>query len=426
MKNLFVLFSIILISNISHSSVWVSTQEWTPEWEKQYSQWVQQNWNIHFFDKALLSNGQKNPYYGLKVDCADTVYSMRIIFAFEHSLPVEFNDPTTTGKRLTNKMSRWDQLAPKDRIRQFLLFIYGITSTSSLPDDTFSPQLNSRYIKAGSLLLTVHENHHSWTIQNIYSTGVPHLIYSSRVNAASSLTLLERSTWPNPAWVFQGNQTSTSHAGLRYWRPSDTINLPEWKVPGYSIEQYQIPIAKWNTVIQQKLASEQEQTEQKINRYLQSICAGINERISSVNESLIYRKKINNRCMNQTEFDDLSTPNRDRRIFDDILSLREIYQELTNKNELNQISESLNKQLSKLFPLIQETNYNEINQISEKAVDENSLCLTRLNSSQMIDLAQFYIRQSKNLISSNPNEDFDYRWGYKSGSSLHAGQCPRW
>ena len=105
MKYFILLFATLIGMSSAQASVWTEYNQWSPEWEQRYAEWVRDNWNINVFASRTLSNGQSNPYYGLHTDCADTVYSMRIIFSYENGLPFVINDPTGTGT-ISNKTIR--------------------------------------------------------------------------------------------------------------------------------------------------------------------------------------------------------------------------------------------------------------------------------------------------------------------------------
>ncbi|RLQ00127.1 hypothetical protein EAD98_01325, partial [Micromonospora sp. CV4] len=71
MKLILILITIALLGSPGQAAVWTDTNQWSAEWENQYSAWVKSEWNRYFFSRRLLPNGQANPYYGLRVDCAD-------------------------------------------------------------------------------------------------------------------------------------------------------------------------------------------------------------------------------------------------------------------------------------------------------------------------------------------------------------------
>ena len=221
------LLSITLLTGVStQAAVWSEVNQWSPAFEARFNEWVLTEWRADFFSRKTLPNGQSNPYYGMRMDCADTVYSMRIVFAYENRLPFVIQDPTASGKTISNKMSRWDGQSEINRLRNFLWYMYGVVSTRSLPNDTYPIAINRDSVRPGSLMLTTKKNHHSWTVKEILPIGVPHLVYNSVVGSASGFGLQERQSWPNPEWVFEGDASVNGHAGFRYWRPEAYLNKP--------------------------------------------------------------------------------------------------------------------------------------------------------------------------------------------------------
>ncbi|MBV2167654.1 MAG: hypothetical protein KUL82_03000 [Bdellovibrio sp.] len=420
------LFSISLILSASaQAAVWTEVNDWSATYENRFAEWVRSEWRVDFFSRKYLPNGQNNPYYGLRVDCADTVYSMRIIFAYENRLPFVAQDPTASGKTISNKMSRWDKENEITRVRNFLWFIYETMSTRSLPNDTYPIAISRDTIRSGALMATTKKNHHSWTVKEILPIGVPHLVFNSVVGSNSGYGLQERQSWPNPDWVFETDFTPAGNAGFRYWRPASYINKPVWEVPGYSEEQYRIPLNKWVRYVQNRLALRQETDNQLITRLMKTTCEGLTGRVIAVNDGLGYLKK-NSRCMDYATYDTYSTPNRDRRVFDDFMSLRRSYREILQINGGNQLSADLVNQLNKIFPAIQKSVATEAAQMAVQGQTASSVCVTEYLPGQSMDLAEFKRRLFLGLISNNPHDDGSYRWGELRGPSQRARSCQSW
>ncbi|MGZ3801439.1 MAG: hypothetical protein ACXVCL_14830 [Bdellovibrio sp.] len=407
------------------ASVWTDVNEWSPAYENRFAEWVRQEWRTDFFSRRYLPNGQRNPYYGLSLDCADTVYSMRIIFSYENHLPFVIQDPTASGKTISNKMHRWDFRTETNRVRNFLEFIYGTVSTLSLPNDTYPVAVSRDTIHAGGLIMTTHKNHHSWTVKQILPIGVPHLIFNSVLGSKWSLTLKERQSWPNPEWVFEGAYNPAGDAGFRYWRPERYINKPVWEVPGYSEEQYHIPIKNWVPYVQSRLAIRKETDEQTLKRLITSSCEGLTERVPSVKEGLDYLKG-HPRCMDYTAYDSYSTPSRDHRLFDDLMSLRRAYRQIIIENGGNSLPLDLIQKMNKIFPSINSSAAVENNQMPAQTINALSVCLTEYLPGKKMDLAEFKRRMFLGWVSNNPNESGQYRWGDLEGPSQHARQCSSW
>lgn len=426
MKSILVLlFSLFLLPH-AQASVWTEVNQWSPEWEARYADWVRNEWNINFFSTPLLPNGQKNIYYNLHVDCADTVYSMRIIFSYENKLPFVIQDPTGPGT-LSNKMSRWDSQHESDRIRNFLKFMYDMVSTHSLPNDTYPVALTRATVHAGGLIMTVKKNHHSWSIQDILPIGVPHLIFNSVLGSSSTTVLQERTSWPNPDWVFEGDQTPQGNAGFRYWKPVNMVRTPTWQIPGYSEEQYKQPLKSWNRWAQTRLALQQESDTQTMNRLTKTVCDEVQSRIPAVRDAVNFVNSKGGACISDyTTYDNYSTPSRDHRSFDDLISLRKAYREILQSNGGNQLSASLKAQLNKIFPLVNQKAAVEASRMVPQRVDGASLCVFNYASGKSIDLAEYKRRLFAAQISGNPMDPMEYRWGEMRGASSRARACPSW
>ena len=422
----FVFALITLFALSSQAAVWQNVNQWSPEMEQRYTDWVRHNWNINVFANPTQPNGQRNPYYGLRVDCADTVYSMRIIFSYENGLPFVVNDPSSSGRTLSNAMSRWDSQDQTSRIRNFLQFMYDNMSTHTLPNDTIPVAITPEYVHAGGLMMTVALNHHSWSVQDITSIGVPHLIFNSVLGSGTSVVLQERTSWPNPDWVFEGNQTPAGNAGFRYWKPIDYITQPNWNVPGYNEEQYRVSLGKWNDFAQGRLAIRKETDSAMMTRLIGVACDGATSRVSVVSDAVKYVNSTGGACMNYETYDNYSTPNRDQRVFDDIMALRRSYRSILRLNGGNQLSQAVKDQLNKLYPYIMDTAVNETRKMGVQSITATSLCPMTYDAGKRIDLAEFKRRIFAGMMSSNPLDGMEYRWGELRGPSSRAQACQSW
>lgn len=422
------IFSLIAFTTLSaQAQVWVDTNTWSPAWEERYVEWVRSSWQADIFARRRLPDGRTNPYYGMRADCADTVYSMRIIFAYENSLPFAALDPTGSGRLITNRMTRYNSIANRDeRFRQFLWHIYGTLATVTLPNDTYPIALNQQTVRPGVLILTTRANHHSWTVKDILAIGVPWLVFNSTIGSDSGPMLQERQSWPNPYWVFEGNHTPQGNAGFRAWRPLEHIGRPVWEVPGYSEEQYRIPLERWQKTAQQRLATRQETDEQMLNRLTQTACTGLQGRVTAVQEGVSYLSSSGGRCMDYPTYDIYSTPNRDQRVFDDLVALRMAYKDIMKSNGGASVSQKLRQSMNKIFPAILKRTRDEAAQMGPQAWTADSICAISYRAGQKIDMAEAKRRLFAGLMSNNPHDDLEYRWGEKRGPSPRARSCPSW
>lgn len=426
MKKLFILL-FCLQPFFSQAEVWKSEKYWTEETSHQFSIWMSKEWRKDFFSRKKLADGSPNIFYGLRLDCADTVYSSKIIFSFYHKYHFAINDPTGGKKLITNEMTRWDHLPETQRITAFLRYIYNLVSTKSLPNDTYPVALKPQSIAPGMLILTTKKNHHSWTIKNIFDTGIPHLVFNSTVGAYSGLNLQERKSWPNGEWVFEEDRSPLGFAGLRNWKPQSFISEPAWKVPGYSEDQYQLKPSLWKKNLEALLKVKDETTEAQLQRLLENVCNDIKQRNEAVKEASQFMVDNKISCMNEADFDTYSTPSRDKRLADEFISLREAYKEALRKTELAEGS-LLFLQLQKIFPQASESIANESKITPEQTLTEHSLCNSQYLSSidgktRTIDMSEIKRRLFLKKLSSNPNDPEEVRFGEKSKSK---NSCPSW
>lgn len=411
--------------SLAKAQVWQDTNSWNQEWENAFSAWVENEWTVDYFARPTLPNGAKNRYYGLHVDCADTVYSMRLIFAAEHGLPFVIQDPTTYNQTISNRMTRFNRLGSDERVRAFLRFIYDVVSTHSIPNDTFPPPINRAFIRGGALIRTTEVNHHSWTVKRILPIGVPHLIFNSTITAQSKLTLQQRISWPNPAWVFEGNATPTSNAGFRVWRPASALLIPAWQVPNYSDEQFRIPLGQWEQVVQRKLASSAESDDARISRLFQTACEAAKTRVESVNDGLKVLRALNTTCMDFATYDNVSTPSRDQRFFDDLAALRKSYKGIMKANSGSTLSPAMRAEMSHLFPAPTASASSE-NASMRATAHAGSSCVVNYGPGKSADLAEIKRRLFAGMISNNPLDEIEYRWGELRGPSQRANSCQIW
>lgn len=427
MIRLLAFFTPLLISWTATAQVWMDTNTWSPDWEKHYQEWVQSSWQIDVFSRKNLPDGRVNPYYGMRPDCADTVYSMRIIFSYENHLPFAVLDPTGSGRLITNRMTRFNQVANQDeRFRRFLWSMYETISTTTLPNDTYPVAINAQTVLAGGLMMTTAKNHHSWSIKQILPIGVPWLVFNSRVSAASGLSLQERQSWPSIYWVFEGNQTPKGHAGFRAFRPLDRLTVPVWEVPGYSEEQYGISVDRWQKLAQQRLAVNQESDEQQLRRLLKTACNSMQTRVGAINDGLVYLASHPSSCMNYETYDNFSTPHRDQRLFDDLVALRSAYREILRANGGSNVAEELKRHLNKIYPKVRASGRDETAEMPVQSITADSVCTLSYAEGRTLDLAEGKRRLFLGLFSNNPHDGREYRWGELRGSSALARRCQSW
>ena len=392
-------------ASLSQAAVWQETQNWTPEWEQKYSTWIQYNFNEDIY---MAGN-----YKGIPTDCADAVYLARIIFSYENQLPFVIKDSTGGSNYITNQMSRWDGTADSlQRVRKFMMYVGDITSTKTLPNDTYPIAINRTYVRPGTVWsrpritkdnvfrrivgANVKEDPgHAEIVKDVSVTGVITLIGSTvpkdirNLNTTSSL-------------VFMPEESST---GFRDWKQPSYYGVPQESLPGYSLEQFKTigkgggggrKLNHWTAEVQARLALQAESKEENITRQVANVCNLVNTRVDILKKSELYRQKINGRCMNADEYDAYSTPSRDKRIK---TTLKQIF----DATDVNGMTSS--KKVKNLKPVL------------DTCPDIEIVPGTK------ISLYDFALAMMKKDISSNPNDSFAARWGLEDAAS---NNCPKY
>jgi hypothetical protein len=446
LKSILVLGLFIALAGASlqaKADVWKNENEWSSDWEQKYHEWLRTETSAQLFSKQTKDDGTPNPYYGIRVDCADLVYSLRILFSYENKLPFALHNPASPrGALITNSVTRFDR-SPEGikRLKTFLTWIYDLVSTHGLPEDTYSVPFEA--VSQGTMILTTKKNHHSWTIRDITRAGNPDLLFNSTVGRESGFDVQERFSWPNPAWIFEpevdpNDETKNipiykpgSYAGFRYWRPLDAMKVPEAAVPGYSEEQHTVGVSKWKSIAQSKLAKVKESIDQIVMRLLKDACADFTQRVEAVQEAESQKgawkeeaeqtSSVNgdqgSQCLSAENFDQNSTPSRDRRFVDGLMQARVYFQVgIRQGGEKSFAAENL-AIYKIIFPFISKSAAEE-SAIDKTSKSENNFCSLKISDKMgRLSLAELKRRAFAGRVSANPSDSITGRWGYPKTSS---------
>jgi hypothetical protein len=461
MKKILGALALLVFANLAQAAVWPTENQWNAEWEGKYREWIKTHAHAKMFSNEKLANGQPNPYYGIRVDCADMVYSLRVLFSFENKLPFVMTNPVgSSGKVISNEITRYDSTAEGvPRLKKFLVWIYDLVSTNGLPKDTYS--IGFKDVTGGVIILTSKKNHHSWTITDISKTGNPTLIFNSTVGRESGFDVQVRQSWPNPAWIFEAEVDKDdatknipiykpgSYAGFRYWRPAQFLNVPESTVPGYNEEQHIVGVSKWKTIAQTSLAKVKENIDQVVMRLLKDACADLNQRVSAVEEAEVYKENMaadfaagkseadssyvrdymsdperpsDRRCMTYKAFDQFSTPSRDKRFIDAIISARAYYKyglEHFGEKSFSAANVAIYKAI---FPFINNSAGEEAK--LDKGDTSSDFCSVKIPNVGTLSLTRYKRRVFSGRFSSNPNDSHAVRFGYGKTVKDLGDVCP--
>ncbi len=400
-----VLGALLFGATLSHAAVWQETQTWTPEWEQKYSQWVQNE-----FNEDIYMTGN---YKGIPTDCSDAVYLGRIIFSYENKLPFVIKDSTGGSSRLSNQMSRFDSTGDSlQRVRKFMNFVADVTSTKTMPDDTYPVAINRTYIRPGTVWSrpritkdniwrkiiggSVKEDPgHAEVVKEVTETGVVNLIGST---VPKDLRMLNTTS----SLVFMPIETST---GFRNWKQPSFYSQAVESLPGYSLEQFNTlgkrddgrrNLKDWTSDVQDHLALREESKDEEVIRQVANVCSLVNARVDIIKKSEARRAALGGQCMNAGDYDSYSTPSRDKRI----------------KTTLKQIIDTAGG-----YGLTSAQRAKKLKPALDSCPD------IEITPGQKIALYDFSIAMLKNDVSSNPNDSFAARWGLETPP---ANKCPKY
>jgi hypothetical protein len=391
--------------NLAQAAVWESRNEWTPEAEARFSQWVKTQW------KADVFTNPSSLLYGLPTDCADAAYTMRATFSYLNQLPFAMLDPSGGSKPITNEMSRFDRqgLSDKDKFIEFLKYIHNMGSSTTIAEDTYPVLIDRNWVRPGDVLLR--HTHHVYEIRGIDDTGYLRLISSTVPRAVRTLN-------ENKHFV-PSDQFMNPNSGVRAWREPKDLFVPTWKLPGFSEEQFQFPKESYPDLIKARLSLVNATPDEELKTLYDGLCNAARERVTAVNAALEYRDKNGDRCMNAAEFDDYSTTSRDKNLRSAFDSLREFVSSRARRSG-DFREKALWKEAVRVALDKEPTGLNSFFHLSKPA----PLCMVSYKNGVSIDLQEFRHRLEQGLMSDDPNVKVEVRWG--EVKSENASSCPRY
>jgi len=385
----------IFLSFPAQAMVWKSVNTWDKVWENRYQHWVKNNWTEDFF-----MNEKKPIYYKFSHDCADAVYAMRLVFSYEYKLPFVIKNASRPGKTISNGMTRWDKYSEAKRVRKFMDYVADMTSTKTLAHDTYPIALDD--IKPGDIYAA--PGKHSYQIVDITINGVAEVMSSTTPKAPRFLDRI-----PSFPFYVPEDYKHKSDGYRRFIQPQN-IRKPLKKQPGYSVEQYDIARAvnynyvRFTDIIASALGKQQERADEKTLRLMIALCMYANDRAVYVYDALWHlqgMKKKGRRCMNRSEYDNFSTPSRDRR-------LKAFFNAVKNHYERNAKYKPWTQpqRWAKTLFSLQQPPPAEIKKLNEFCMVQMSL-----GEKYFIPLRELRQNIAAGKVISDPHAPLEYRWG---------------
>jgi hypothetical protein len=291
------------------SQVWkVGQRRWTIQEEYNYSKWIETNITEDFFIR-----------HELRVDCADAPYAIRWIYARINHLPAA---AMTLNNRLIGHWSRdWAHLQTDtrwDKDRRFLaalMSMLSLTSTSTLPSDTYPIRIAEDSVTAGTVFLIAEG--HAGIVSNIVMDGsTTHPIQTFEAGSPKRIQRFQRRNFISP------NLRGDHFSGLLRFRwPVKTENewyyLPIKDLPFYSEEQYSPAFTEgyidFLEAVEKRINPKTYDPNEKADKIMDTLVRQLKERIPIVLEG--NKKCPISKCPEGSLFEELySTPDRDESI----------------------------------------------------------------------------------------------------------------
>jgi hypothetical protein len=382
-------------------------------------------------------------YYKLSHDCADAVYLMRLVFSYENQLPFVINNAHEKGD-ISNTMNKWNRLSADKRVRKFMDYVTDMTSTKTLKNDTYPIALGD--IKPGDLYVS--PGVHSYQIVNITNTGIAEVMASTTPKAPRPLSHYESF----PFYVPEDSKNMSD--GYRRFKQPTNIHKHITKQPGFSSEQYKIAdsveqnYVGFTDVISKKLRDtaradvekaleiakesgdskkvgelnklqksiRKEKPAEKSERLITALCMYANDRGAYVYDAqyhLLEMKKKGRSCMTKTEYDNFSTPGRDKRLTKFFKAVGDHIADNYQKDKTSHAQRWAAAIFSEKEP--QPLDLKELNAFCKVEMS--------LQSGFFITLRELRKKSEAGELVSDPNAPLDYRWGITTEPKYKA-KCP--
>jgi hypothetical protein len=411
MKNLILKIAVttLLISSaVASAAIYEAKRSFQAADEILYSNWVKDR-----VPQDIFSNPQ-SPYYGIKTDCADAAIALRAIYAYENQLSFQFVE--NEGSLITEKTTRFDNISNQsiERLKAFIAFIGENVGSEVLAKDNTYP-IELKGIRPGDLYITRWQNakgqltRHVYIIKDILPTG-DLLLFSSTTPRAVRPFLPRKGM---PLRIFKERPF-----GFRRFQAKLNGNVAKEQLENYSNMQYEalkLGEDKFFKLVKETLQNTADTLELNIQRRIENVCVALTTRVDVVEMALEAKLDLGKRCFSKDQYDEYSSPSRDRNIIQDIERLRYGYKTIV-KNGMSVDLDPTTK--LGLDYLIGE------NESTEALEAIKGLCSVGIDISLdrrvIMNISSFYKRYNAALVSSNPNDHLEARWGLERSKGI----CP--
>ena len=397
MRNLIISTLLLVLNYSAYSQVWTSDTPWTEETSRDFSNWISSDsYSVNIFIDPT------SPWYGIKSDCADAIIAAQVIYAAERGIEFTLKNDSTNRSTLTNKSTRFDSIEDKyERVKSFIHHIGNIIGTEGLarynsypvdpsalrPGDFYISrwQTNGEYIRHAEMIKEILPTGHLV----LYSSTTPVKVRELDVREGMPLHILSGSPW-----------------GFKRIQPfiasSNTLE-------DYSLSQYSLLTSAGDDFffsrVTDLLKTEEDTLEGNLLRRVKNLCSQLKLRKREINSTQAYLERINHRCMNYSEYDEHSTPSRDKSLLNGIKRLLYGWKKIRKSSHAQNLSTRLSSGLDSLL---------RKNSSDGARDDLRSLCQVELNlqgQTASFDLKNFFDYSMRGSLSSHPNDSLARRWG---------------
>jgi hypothetical protein len=409
------LLFVLLFSVGVQAAVWKTTNSWSNAWENRYQEWVKSD----DFTKDFFSN-RKSRYYGLRTDCADIIYALRIIFSAENGLPFKIKNPSGhrwyEDKFLTNESKAFDKhKAGPERVRKFIQYLTATHGTEYLARQASYP-VKIEAIGPGDMYMYKSDYNHAYIIKNRDIFGNLRMWFSTTPKMVRTLQELNGV----PAHGFQ-----KAPWGYKRFKWPRYIGKPTSAIPTslqISNEIYEVAqkagLEDSLEGIKGRMQKVREPLEVELNREIENICNRLSDRRTIIEVTKPFIKRIRNRCVTQNEYNSYSTPSRDYNIYTGIYILELIWNTAIEDEEDHLVKDKSLVQFLRTLTKKDAAGKVLVDDSPEEVANLNKFCTMNFKGHPFtLNIKDYYSKYERGEISSHPNATFLARWGQEKDTT---------
>jgi hypothetical protein len=399
-KNLATFLLVFSVSSTLFANVWPTENQWSDQWESTYSKWVETQWDDEVFMRT------NSIVYGLKTDCADASYTMRMLFSYLNKLPFQIYDNARRSPFLTNESNLFDsETDPQKRFIRFVNDVNDNTDSGSLANDTYPVEISRKYIRPG--IVYVSPNDHTYQIIKVNENGVVTIMSSTVPKDLRYLNVVH--SFP----TYMPKDFLKNRDGYRAFKQPQHYAMKKADLPGYSLQQYELSkqygedILGYGDALAHILQTRPETMGEKIDRGMLNLCNALQSRSVFVAWTVYKLSQQNYTCFSREKYEAESTPSRDKRIHFIFTALEKLYN-LDRHNSASTYS----------------SYFNEIFDSGNiKSTSMNWCAISKYgNIPTEVSFRDVWHAIQNNKFISDPNATINQRWGLED----YVPRCPQY